>query len=72
MNRVSIVSASTEEAFDGMTELWCEGEMLAISMIVGGRLCLRVDPRRDGQPWLIDVESLTAGLDALHRAQGAV
>jgi hypothetical protein len=63
MTLVHLVVASAEEAADGNAEFWCGREMLAITVVHEGRLHLRVDPRRDGEPWLIDTESLTAALE---------
>jgi hypothetical protein len=63
MTLVHLVVASAEEAADGNAEFWCGREMLAVTVVHEGRLHLRVDPRRDGEPWLIDTESLTAALE---------
>ena len=53
-----MIVASPEEAADGNAELWSGGELMAITVLYEGRLHLRIDPRRDGQPWLIDTTSL--------------
>ena len=37
-------------------------ELLGVTVLHGGRLHLRIDPRRDGGPWLADVASLAAAL----------
>ncbi|MBE2315710.1 hypothetical protein DVA67_006970 [Solirubrobacter sp. CPCC 204708] len=63
MPRVRALVVSPEEAVDGNAELWCGGELLAITVLHEGRLHLRLDPRRDGEPWLIDTETLAAALD---------
>jgi hypothetical protein len=62
MTEVRVIVASAEEASDGNVEFWCGPDLLAITVIHDGRLHLRVDPRRDGEPWLIDTTSLAAGL----------
>jgi hypothetical protein len=58
-----VIVASPEEAFDSNAEFWCGGEMLAVTVLYDGRLHLRVDPRRDGEPWLIDTTSLALALE---------
>ena len=62
MTLVNLVVASAEEAADGNAEFWCGREMLAVTVVHEGRLHLRVDPRRDGEPWLIDLETLAVAL----------
>ena len=54
MPPVRVIVASPEEAFDGNAEFWCGGEMMAITVLYDGRLHLRIDPRRDGEPWMIE------------------
>jgi hypothetical protein len=63
MPPVRVIVASPEEAFDGNAEFWCGGEMMAVSVLYDGRLHLRIDPRRDGEPWLIDTTSLQLALE---------
>ena len=38
-------------------------EQMAVTVFHEGRLHLRVDPRRDGEPWLIDADSLHHALE---------
>jgi hypothetical protein len=63
MTLVHLVVASAEEAADGNAEFWCGPELLAVTVLHEGRLHLRVDPRRDGEPWLIDSSSLALALE---------
>jgi hypothetical protein len=63
MPLVHLVVASAEEAADGNAEFWCGPELLAVTVLHEGRLHLRVDPRRDGEPWLIDSSSLALALE---------
>jgi len=63
MTLVNLVVASAEEAADGNIEFWCGREQMAVTVLHEGRMHLRLDPRRDGEPWLIDAESLTAALE---------
>jgi hypothetical protein len=60
---VHVIVASAEEAADGNAELWLGGELMAVTVLYDGRLHLRIDPRRDGEPWLIDTTSLGLALD---------
>jgi hypothetical protein len=48
-------------------ELWRQDELLAVTVLYDGRLHLRIDPRSDGQPWLIDATSLALALDEAAR-----
>jgi hypothetical protein len=48
-------------------ELWCGNDLLAVTFLYDGRLHLRIEPRADGQPWLIDATSLALALDAAAR-----
>ncbi|HET6548563.1 MAG TPA: hypothetical protein VFG79_08920 [Solirubrobacter sp.] len=58
-----MIVASAEEAADGNAELWLGGELMAVTVLYDGRLHLRIDPRRDGEPWMIDTTSLGLALD---------
>lgn len=62
MTLVRVIVVSPEEADDGNAEFWCGPELLAVTVLHEGRLHLRVDPRRDGEPWLIDTTSLARSL----------
>jgi hypothetical protein len=58
-----VIVASPEEASDGNAEFWCGGELMAVTVIHEGALQLRIDPRADGQPWLIETTSLALALE---------
>jgi hypothetical protein len=62
MSQISVIVVSPEEAYDGTAEFWCDDELMAVTMLTGGGLQLRIDSRADGQPWLIDTTSLAHGL----------
>jgi hypothetical protein len=63
MNHViNVIVASPEEAYNGNAELWSGADMVAVTTIHEGQLHLRIDPRRDGRPWLINARSLADGL----------
>ena len=63
MPLVHLVVASAEEAADGNAEFWCGPELMAVTVLHEGRLHLRVDPRHDGEPWMLDTESLHLALE---------
>jgi hypothetical protein len=63
MTPIRVIVASPEEAVDGNAELWLGAELLAVTVLYDGRLHLRVDPRRDGEPWLIEATSLALALE---------
>ena len=69
MPRIEVVAASAEEAADGITEFWCGSELMAITIFDEGQLQLRIDPRSDGGPWLVETASLAA---ALAKAAGEI
>jgi hypothetical protein len=63
MPPVRVIVASAEEAADSNAEFWLGGEMMAVTLLYDGRLHLRIDPRRDGEPWLIETTSLALALE---------
>jgi hypothetical protein len=62
MTEVHVIVTGPEEAYDNEAELWCANEMLGVTVVHDGRLHLRIDPRRDGGPWLADAASLARAL----------
>jgi hypothetical protein len=58
--------AGPEEA-----ELWCGDQLLAITVLYDGRLHVRIAPRADGQPWLIEAAALTLAVEDAARRIGA-
>jgi hypothetical protein len=71
MPPVHVSVVSPEEAYNGNAEFWCGRELAAITVLHEGRLHLRIDPRRDGLPWLLETESLAAGLAEATRLMAA-
>jgi hypothetical protein len=63
MTPLRVVIVSPEEAVDGNAELWLGSELWAVTVLYDGRLHLRIDPRHDGEPWLVDTTSLSLALD---------
>ena len=64
---VQVLVASPEEAADFNAELWLGGELLAVTVLYDGRLHLRIVPRPDGEPWLIETTSLSLALESATR-----
>jgi hypothetical protein len=62
MPKVNVTVASAEEAQNGTAEFWCGSDLVAVTVIENGEWQLRIDPRPDGLPWLIETTSLAAGL----------
>ena len=63
MPPVEVIVASAEEASDFNAELWIGAELLAVTVLYDGRLHLRIVPRADGRPWLIESIGLTLALE---------
>ena len=63
MTEINVIVTGPEEAYDYEAEFWCGREQIGVTVLHEGRLHLRVDPRPDGEPWLIDTSSLALALD---------
>ena len=64
MTAVRMILTGPEEAYNYEAELWCANELMAVTVLHDGRLHLRIDPRRDGGPWLVETTSLALALEA--------
>jgi hypothetical protein len=64
---LEVIVASAEEALDFNAELWLGGELMAVTVLYDGRLHLRIAPRRDGEPWLVETTSLALALESAAR-----
>ena len=58
MSQVRMIVVSAEEAYDGVAELWCDAELMGVTILSEGELQLRIESRADGQPWVVDTTSL--------------
>jgi hypothetical protein len=67
---IRVTVAKPEPRGEGDAELWCGGERLGVSVLYEDRLHLRIDPRADGRPWLVDAAALTFALDDVARQLG--
>ena len=63
MTEIHVIVTGPEEAYDNEAEFWRANEMLGVTVLHEGRLHLRVDPRHDGEPWMLDTESLHLALE---------
>ena len=52
-------------------EVWCGDERLAVAFLYDRRLHLRIEPRADGRPWLVDATGLALAVDEAARRIGA-
>jgi hypothetical protein len=62
MPPVQVIPASSEHA-SGNPELRVGGELMAATFLYDGRLHLRIEPRPDGEPWLIEAAALELALE---------
>jgi hypothetical protein len=62
MTEIRVIVTGPEEAYDNEAEFWCANELMGVTVVHEGRLHLRIDARRDGQPWLADTDSLASAL----------
>ena len=62
MTEIRAIVTGPEEAYNYEAEVWCENQLMAITVLHQGRLHLRIDPRADGAPWLADVDGLANAL----------
>jgi hypothetical protein len=63
MPPVRVIAADHGEASAPNAELWVDGELMAGTVLYDGRLHLRIVPRPDGEPWLIEAASLALALE---------
>jgi hypothetical protein len=71
MNDVNVIVTGPEEAYDNEAEVWCANELRGITVLHGGRLHLRIDPRSDGAPRLADVAGLARALNEVQERLAA-
>jgi len=63
--RVNVVEAGA--ATGAHAELWLGDELMAVAFLYDGRLHLRIVPRPDGEPWLLDATSLAFAVEGAER-----
>jgi len=68
MHEIQVRTISSEEAEHGVAELWRDGEQIAFTHLDRGELVLRISPRSDGTPLVIEVRSLRNALAAVDRS----
>lgn len=52
-------------------QVWCGEERLAVAFLYDERLHLRIEPRADGRPWVLDATALGLAVDEAARRIGA-
>ena len=62
MHEIRVKTVGPEEASNGVAEFWAGGELIAYTHLDDDDLMLPIDPRRDGAPVELGVQSLAAGL----------
>jgi hypothetical protein len=67
MPPLQVIVASPEEALDFNAEFWLGAELMTVTVLHDGRLHLRIVPRRDGDPWLVETTSLALALESAVR-----
>jgi hypothetical protein len=67
MPPVQVIAARPDAAADVNAELWVGGDLMAVTVLYDGRLHLRIAPRPDGEPWLIETTSLALALESAAR-----
>jgi hypothetical protein len=67
MHEIKIEVVSSEEAENGVAELWANDQQIGFTIIEDGELVLRISPHHDGSPVVVGVRSLTNALAELDR-----
>jgi hypothetical protein len=70
MNEIEVRTLSAEEGSAGVAELWRGGEQIAYTLYDlsgNGELMLRIEPRSDGAPLVVEVRKLTEALAEVDR-----
>ena len=63
MPPIRVIVTGPEGASDPKAELWVGDERLAVSVLYNGRLHLRIEPRSDGELWLVEAAGVVLALD---------
>jgi hypothetical protein len=67
MPPVRVIVGSPDAAANVNAELRVDGDLMAATVLYDGRLHLRIVPRPDGEPWLIETASLALALESAAR-----
>ena len=63
-NHIDVLVVSLEEAEAQIAEFWADGQLLGHTLSrEAGQLVLVIEPRRDGQPWELDLYEFRGSLD---------
>lgn len=67
MPPIQVTVNATGEASEPTAELWVGGERMAVAFLYDARLHVRLAPRSDGEPWLLEAAGLALALDTAAR-----
>ena len=63
MPPVRVIVPTPEAAAEPRAEFWVSDELMAVSVLYDGRMHVRIQPRSDGKPWVVEGASLALALD---------
>ena len=63
VDEIEVRVVSPEEAADGVAELWRGGTLFAVTLLEGGEIVLRIEPRPDGQHVVVGARRLRLALE---------
>ena len=64
MPPVRVIATQSGSAAEPAAELWVGDDRMAETVVYDGRLHLRIGPRPDGEPWVIEAASLALALES--------
>ena len=64
MPPVRVIATPSDSATDPAAEFWVGDDRMAGTVVYDGRLHLRIEPRPDGEPWMIEAASLALALES--------
>lgn len=66
MQKIDVITISTEEIEHGVAELWTAGRQVAFTYLDEGELKLWLNPLQDGSPFVVGLKDLTDALSEVH------
>jgi len=64
MPPVRVIATRSDSAADPAAEFWVGEDRMAVTLVYDGRLHLRIEPRPDGEPWVMEAASLALALES--------
>lgn len=68
MQKIDVITISTEEIEHGVVELWTGGRQVAFTFLDEGELKLWLRPLQDGGPFVVGLKDLTDALSEVHHS----